>query len=230
MPRGKRNVDPADVSEIDLLTLRPSLEAIANGATSRLTNMQLARLFEAVVAQYRTRLSPNDRSSFDRAARTTIEHAIGLSGITWGGLLVLESIDQGETSNVDDLIENQIYEIGFVASHYNRKMACQIINMMDVLAAKIRAVGSGGGRPVRPFVVDSDEDWRLLGAALERMTPERGQIEDWCEEIRRVVVDAAQGKTLERHLGAPGDVKGQIDAYTKRLSRLAKRLAGSSTN
>ena len=82
--RGKRTADPGLHSDTDLLGHKSSLEAIGDGAASPLTELQIMRLGEGVVHQYKVSIPKNSRTKCDRAVRRNIEHALFAIGAFHG--------------------------------------------------------------------------------------------------------------------------------------------------
>lgn len=226
MARGTKNPDPSLVSEIDLKTFRPILEAIASGAPCPLNVLQIARLCEGVLEQCRGQLPKNHRAGFEKSVRKTIEHAIGLRSIIKGEQLTLLRMHEKGFVNTENG-NRHLAEIDFVEAQYERIAATQAARLISEIEKKIATKGTGAGRKLRAFAADSDNDWKLLGDALARLTPERSSIDDWCEEIRRVVIEAAGSGKLPVKGSTP---KETIDTHARRLRRQAKKIAGSSPN
>jgi hypothetical protein len=225
MPRGRRNPDPTLVSDIDLMTLRPSLQAIADGAPPAINIMQIARLCEGLLVQYRHRIPKNKRGYFDKIIKDTIEHAIGFTGILNGETLTLLRMHEKDFITTENG-NRHLAEIDWVEAHYTKVAASQAIRTMDAVSSQVNSAGTGRGRKPAPVVCASEIDWQLLSESLERLTPDRGSIEAWCAEIRNVVANAIDDGRLPARGSCDAPKEGK-DIHSRRLQSYAKRIDGT---
>jgi hypothetical protein len=226
MARGKKPVDPLLVADMDLMTLRPQVQAVVDGASSVLDILQFARLTEGLVAQNRDQIPMKKRAEIDRAVSTTINHSVSLSGILQGERLTLLRMHEKGFITTDNA-NRHLAEIDFVERHYLKIAAQQALGMFDIVK-KATSKKQKSGRPFGAFNTSTATDWPLLIAALDRLTPERNNQEAHVAEIRQVVAEAIRSGQLDAHRGETS--KDAIDTHAKRLRSKARRLQGTTSN
>jgi hypothetical protein len=224
--RGKKAIDASLIADMDLMTLRPQVQSVVDGAPSVLDIMQFARLAEGLVAQSRDFIPVKKRAQIDKAVATTIEHAISITGILKGERLTLLRMQEKEFVTTDDA-KSHLAEINFVERHYLKIASQQTLGMFDIVKTAVSKVPQRG-RPLGAFSGNNKQDWPLLIAALERLTPERSNQDAHILEIRRVVTEAVEAGQLD-HDTRGETSKETIDTHAKRLQSKARRLKGSTS-
>jgi hypothetical protein len=222
--RGKKPVDARLISDIDLMTMRQQIQAVANGAPSVLNIMQFSRLNEGIIAQYREQIPVKKRAEIDKSVAIIMEHAISITCILKGEQLTLLRMHEKDFVKTDNG-NRHLAEIYFVEQHYLKIAANQTLSMFEIIANSISGTQKIG-RPSGSFNANNEQDWLLIIAALERLTPDRNNHESHIEEIRHVVAEAVKSGQLDIR----GETqKGSIDTHAKRLQAKASRLLGSTT-
>jgi hypothetical protein len=224
MTRGRRNPDPKNVSDIDLLSHREMLSAISEGAPSTVSVMQIGRICEAVVEQYRPLIPKNRRSEFDALVKSYIEDIIFYEGCAKGEALCLQWLnDRSAISN--EFYEKYRDELRFIDQHYTSRMASVAVGLLNKIEERVRASGTGRGRKPGGVTRTAELDGKLLSAALSRLPPERLDHAALRLMVRHVVAEAVTRGSLGRLGETPEQA---IDTHTKRVLRHAGRIAGTT--
>ena len=217
--RGKRTTDPNLDSESDLMMHKPALEAIRDGAPSPLSIIQIMRLGEAFVFQYRQHIPKNKCTKFDKAIRRNIEHAMFCSGLQAGERLAINRWREigGLSDEAFAIIEK---ELKFIDAHYSQISALQVAATMQAVLDFMRQAQNGPGRPLKAGRAN-EKDFQILFEVSRRLGAQN-DIEAWVAEIRNVVKEAFSAGRLPNR----GDTKKEsIDAHSRRVtSRLRAML------
>jgi hypothetical protein len=216
--RGKRTADPGLHSDTDLLGHKSSVEAIGDGAASPLTELQIMRLGEGVVHQYKVSIPKNSRTKCDRAVRRNIEHALFAIGAFHGQKLTLERLRESGAISEEAFVRLSV-EVDFSHNVVVRGAARQVAGLMRIIEGFLARSKSGPGRPPGKKSTLGD-DIKLLTEAANRSELTQDDPASWARELREVVKAAYERGELEQR----GETeKDAIDIHSKRL-KAALRL------
>jgi hypothetical protein len=224
MARGKKTVDPSLICEVDIMSFRPQLASMATGAPGVLSIMQIARLQEGLLEQYRSRIPFKKRSKIEHAIRKMVEDALAISSFSAGERMSLLRMHEKGMIELDNA-NCHLAEIDFVEMHYKKVAAKQAIVIFDVISASLGRAGNG--RPPRQFFDSSEGDWQIIFKAIENIPNGCTDENLMFREIRKVVSEAVRNGDLDQRGSTP---KESIDTHDKRLKSAVRRMSGSSSD
>ena len=201
------------------MELRSRVEEVANGAPSPLSVIQFARLAEGLQNQYRDVIPKNKTRDIDKSVRTSIEHALGFDCILRGERIAIERLRALEEIS-SQAYQEYIAELDVVQGHYCRLAAAQLLGFMNIIQGYVHARGRGKGRPegTRRFL---RADGEILTEIGRRLTPERGNPEDWTKELRAVLREYLE-RGLIPYRGDENE-KDAVDIHARRIAGLPRK-------
>lgn len=222
MPRGRKNPEPKNVSDIDLLTLRPHFEAMVAGLPSvgwNLTLIQIGRTIEALSAQYRAAIPDKKKAVLDRDVSDTLDLIYFATSATRGSLETIALLLADGSIAEDAALRASAAEM-VVNEHYRKQAAGRVVTTMDWLEKW--SAERDAGRPLGTYAFD-DLDSELLRQASKRTNLLEAADNVVGPEIRAVVREAAASGMLDT-MARGRSAKENIDAHVRRLRRRIVRL------
>jgi hypothetical protein len=222
MPRGRKNPDPKNVSDIDLLSLRPHFEAMAAREPSagwNLSLVQIGRTIEALAAQHRDSVPTKQRTMLDKFVSETLDLIIFATSAARGSKETIALLSAFGSITDVDVLRASAAEI-FVDENYRRQAAERVLEIISWLQKW--AANRNVGRPIGTYTF-AEIDSRLLRQVARRTSLLEAADQVTGPEIRAVVREAVASGILEK-IARGNTAKENIDAHVRRLRRRIARL------